>query len=97
MTLEQFLTLCLTGGGIGVIVSLLAEYMPYFADFMAKLSSQGKRLVILLICLVIPLGALVARMYVQNVMVTPDMVWSGIYAGLTAFASSQVVHLLIRE
>lgn len=97
MTLDNFLALAVTGGGIGAIVSLLAEYMPYFSDIMHRLTPEGKRLFILALCELIPVGVIAFRVYVQGVPSVPDLWWNAIFAGFAAFASSQVTHLLVRE
>ena len=97
MTLDNFLALAVTGGGIGLIISLLAEYMPYFADIMDKFSSEGKRLFVLGLCELIPLGVVAFRVFVQHAPSVPDLWWNAIFAGFAAFASSQVTHLLVRE
>lgn len=92
MTFVEFVNYMGTSAGInaavGFILSFLAEWWPAFGE----LSPKAKRLVMMLLCFIIPLVALLARLAMGE-MLTVESVWACLLAGFSAFFGSQAAHV----
>ncbi len=92
MTFVEFLNYVGTSAGInaavGFVISFLAEWWPSFE----ALEPKAKRLVMMVLCFVIPLAALLARVALGE-MLTVDSVWACVLAGFSAFFGSQAAHV----
>lgn len=98
MTWNEFLQLLSQPNGIavglGLVESVLVEYLPGFGALDAK----WKRLVFLVVSLVIPLGAAGLGIATCDWSVTwNDTFWPAVLAGGTTFAGGTFVHLKMRE
>lgn len=87
MTFQEFLQYVQTSAGInvavGFVLSFVAEWIPGYNALEAKL----KRLIIMLLCFVLPVIATVLLgCYTQ------ECIWQALLAGGSAFFGSQVAH-----
>ena len=93
MSLLEALHFCATPNGIalvvGVLLSLVAEYVPPYQN----LESKWKRLVMAAASLFLPLAALLLGFLLYEQPFTPDTIWAALVAGGAAFTSSQIAHL----
>ena len=93
MTLIEALNLA-RGPGInavvGVLISILIEYVPEWSELDAK----AKRPIILLICLLVPILATFGLVALGQVQPNDlDLWWAAILSGATAFSTSQLAHI----
>jgi hypothetical protein len=89
MTLTDFLTSLLRAdfiaAAVGVVLSFVLEMWPAFG----QLEPRAKRLVVMALCFLFPLGATVG---LYGGALTADQVWVALMAGFVAFWGSQVGH-----
>ena len=93
MTLIEALNLA-RGPGInaivGVLLSILVEYVPEWSELDAK----AKRPIILLLCLLVPILATFGLLALDQVQPDDlDLWWGALLAGATAFSTSQLAHI----
>lgn len=80
--------------GVGILDSVLVEYIPGFGG----LDPKWKRLVFLLAAMVIPLGATGLGIATEGWTVSwQDTFWPAVLAGGTAFASGTFVHVKMKQ
>jgi len=94
-SLQGFLAILLTAGGIGAAVAFIFEKVPYVDEWFAALDSKAKRLVILASSFVVPSVALGAAVGLGYYEFTPDLVYLALRAGFEAFTASQVAHMVV--
>jgi Na+/melibiose symporter-like transporter len=93
MTLAEFLTY-LAGPGVnaavGVLLSFLVEWFPSWPN----VASRVKRIVMLLLCMIVPLVA-TAGLWLLGAVdpAQPDTWWLAVMAGAAAFSTSQLAAL----
>lgn len=92
-TLEGFLGRLLSSVGIGAVLYFILEDLPYVSDGFAACDPKLKRLIVLLACFAVPLGALGIGVWRGYYMFTDDSVFQALSAGFEAFTVSQVVHI----
>lgn len=92
MTFEAFLKQAAgTGAGavVGLVMSLLAEYVPWYAN----LAPKWKRAAMFAVCLIVPL---VASVILVSLGKMPNDIestyWPALIAGVAAFTSSTLTH-----
>lgn len=92
MELTEFLRYAMTSAGInaavGFALSFLAEWWPGYAE----LSPRAKRVVMMALCFVIPLGAAGGLWLIAGEPLTVETLWAAVLAGFSAFFGSQVAH-----
>ena len=98
MTWNEFLQLLSQPNGIavgvGVVETVLVEYIPRFGGIDGK----WKALVFLLVSMVIPLGAAGLGIATEGwAMSWQDTFWPATLAGGTAFASGTFIHLKTKQ
>jgi hypothetical protein len=80
--------------GVGLVESVLVEYVPGFDPLAAK----WKRLVFLLVAMVIPLAATGLGIATEGWAVSwQDTFWPAVLSGGTAFASGTFVHMKMKQ
>jgi len=87
--LAEMMGVTLINAIVGVAISWLVEYWPWWAEAPPK----WKRPIILGLCLVVPLGGLGLSYVLCAPVITKDAIYLAIMAGLAAFASSQFAHI----
>lgn len=92
MSLIEFLRYIGTGAGInaviGFILSFAAEWWPQYET----LTPRAKRLIMMVLCFVVPLLSLLGLIVVGEEVLTLELIWSALMAGFAAFFGSQVAH-----
>jgi hypothetical protein len=94
-SLQGFLAILLTAGGIGTAVAFVFEKVPYVDEWFAALDSKAKRVVILVSSFVVPSVALGVAIGLDYYEFTPDLVYLALRAGFEAFTASQIVHMIV--
>lgn len=75
--------------GLGIVLSFAAEWWPAFVD----LSSQKKRVLVLLVCVAIPMLATVGGYFSRCIeALDRETVWQAVYIGGIVFGASQFAH-----
>lgn len=92
MNLVEFLRYAMTSAGInaavGFVLSFLAEWWPGYTE----LPPRAKRVIMMALCFVIPLGAALGLWLVAGDPLTVDTLWAAVLAGFAAFFGSQAAH-----
>ncbi len=92
MTLVEFLRYAMTSAGVnaavGFVLSFLAEWWPGYA----ALPPLTKRLAMMALCFVVPLGAAVGLWLIAGDPLTVETLWAAMQAGFAAFFGSQAAH-----
>ena len=93
MTLVAFLQYAGTGLGINAIVGFILSFVVEWFPEYDGLSSRAKRLVMILLCFIVPVAALVGLVLLGDVGLSVDAVWVALSAGFSAFFGSQVAQV----
>ena len=94
-TLLDFLKYLLTPVGIGVVLYFILEKLPYLNEAFDTLLPKTKRLVVLILCLVLPVIGAVGGWYFGYWPISEDTIYGALKAGIEAFTASQVAHMLV--
>ena len=79
---------------VGVVVFMAGEYIPGLLGWLED--SKAKRLVVLALCLVIPVGALLLELFtVSYAPITLDAVWAALFTGAGAFGIATAIHTTV--
>ncbi len=100
MTWLEALTYAQTSVGIAAIVGVLifaaSEYIPGFVDTVEN--RKIKRLVVLLLSMIIPVGALLLELFtVSYQAITWAAVWTAVFTGLVSFGAATVVQTTVMK
>lgn len=98
MTWLEALTYAQSSIGIaaiaGVVIFAAAEYIPGLLGWLEN--PKAKRLVVLVLCMVIPVGALLLELFtVSYAPVTFDAIWQALFTGMAAFGVATTVHTTV--
>jgi hypothetical protein len=91
MTLVDFLRMLTgpaIGAAVGILLSILADYVPRFN----ALDPKWKRLVMFGFCIVVPCVGVGGLVLLGAEPSTVESWWQGVLAGVTAFAASTLRH-----
>jgi hypothetical protein len=99
VSLEDFLLLLTTGPGIGVILSVALEKIPFLKRLFDMVEDmEVKRLIVLAACVLLAVGAqeLLYR-FGYIAVLDKDALFAALSAAWEAFTASTLVHGLIRQ
>ena len=98
VTPEDFLKYLLTGPGIGVVISVGLEKLPFAKRLFDKVQDlEWKRTIVLGLCVVLPAISLVTGWQLGYFNLDEITVFSVLAAAWEAFTTSTVLHGFIRE
>lgn len=94
-TLLGFLKWVLTAGGTGVVLFFILEKVPVVDEWFAALTPKMKRVIVLFLALMLPLGATGLGVAFNYMVLTEDLIYAALRVGIEVFASSQIAHLTV--
>lgn len=94
-TLLDFLKYLLTPVGIGVVLYFILEKLPYLNEVFDGLLAKTKRLVVLVLCLVLPVAGALIGTQLGYWGLDENLIYGALKAGIEAFTASQVAHMLV--
>ena len=98
VTPEDFLKYLLTGPFIGAVISVGLEKFPFAKRLFDKIEDlEWKRMVVLVLCLILPTLSLVVGYQLGYFDITDITVFNVLAAAWEAFTTSTVLHGFIRE
>jgi len=98
VTPEDFLKYLLTGPGIGLVISVGLEKLPFAKRLFDKIPDlEWKRMAVLGLSVVLPTAALLVGWQLGYFEITDITVFNVLAAAWEAFTTSTVLHGFIRE
>ena len=98
VTLEEFLLLLTTGPGIGIVLAVALEKVPFLSRLFDQIGDmEAKRLVVLVACVVLAVGAQALRGYLGHVVFDQNAIFTALAAAWEAFTTGTILHAFIRN